>query len=688
MYPSSNSTSVSWPVIITALVAFISGVLAAVGHHLFYQSLDGKPAPALDERYRIFQGSVSRQEVNVAGGTAFAFLVKAALGTAISTAYVQLFWRALMQSATRKTLSNVATMFSVLSNPVFLFKIWTWWRFPMLLSLAIVAALLPLASILTPATLAVVQRQITPLPTAKLDVPSVGFISLNYVQDMTPPIVNFPRSGPSQYFYNGPSTAVIDIVQAVTVQGVVAPITPPATNTTWDTAFDGPALVCRNVSTQQSLAIRHNIMEANSNGGAHPGICQAYGFLAWTAYGTNQTATLPFQPMYNSSTYSLPEYDGLVSNIPVSLYIAVMPEAMQVVNFGDHSLTLFCEGKVDYSFNSTGDDATFLQCDAVVASYNTTFDYRNGLQAVEVNAEVLNDGAALLPLSSVFGPNQQTGWNGVAPFNASNANLLEQIDVDLLQLLSYQAIVDAFASLIAGSVSLPLNALEPAISTSILNTALAKSPELQFLTQPVGSAANFIYGSLQAGVSASNNTALNSLLTNVVSQPDTSLGLMIEDLFKKIVVSTMSVPELQPNHTSPYAPPKATVTTYAEHNVYVYAASRLWLAYGLAIVCTALAMGLGLFAISANDGTYTADFSTVLRAVQGARLSADMTMTKGDARGPLPSRLARASISLTPISSRGVEARGTPGSGDDGPSMMLLDREVSGCSDTIASEAP
>jgi hypothetical protein len=678
MHHSSNSSSVSWPVIITALVAFITGVLAALAHHLFYQSLNGKPAPALDQRYKILWGSVSKQEINTAGGTAFAFLVKAALGTAISTAYVQLFWRALMRSDSKKTLSDVDTMFSVLTNPVSLFKIWTWRRFPLLLNLAIVATLLPLASIVTPATLAIVQRQITPPPTAQFNVPNVGFASLNYVQDMTPPAINDPQYGPSQYFYNGPSTALVEIVQAVAAQGAVAPITPPATNTTWNTVFDGPALVCRNVSEQQALAIRNNTLDANPAAAS----CVAYGFLAWTAHGY-----LPFQTTYNSSTYNFPAYDGLASNTPVSLYIAVMPEVMTVDSYGDHALEIFCMDEDDIRFDLTGGNATFLQCEAVIASYSTTFDYRNGRQAVQVNTEVLNDGPTLLPQSSVFGPERLTGWSGIAPFNDSTTNITEQIDVQLLQLLSYQAIVDTFVSLIAGSVSVSTGNLEPDIGTSILHTALAQAPELQFLTQPIGSSGP-VYASLQAGVSASNNVALNSLLTNVVSQPNTSLGPMIEDLFKKIVVSTMSVPELQPNYTSPYAPPKATVTTYAEHNVYVYAASRLWLAYGFAIAFTALAMGVGLFAISANDGTYTADFSTVLRAVQGARLNADMTMAKGDARGPLSSRLARASISLTPINSRNVEARGTSSGGYDGPSIMLLDREVSGCSDTIASEAP
>ena len=121
-------SSVSWLVIATSLLAFVTGALAAIGHHLFYRSLAGTPAPDPSDRYTLYNRHLSKQEANIIGGTALAFMVKAALGTAISVAYVQLFWKTLLQSRKRSTLSMVDTIFSASANTLSLLRLWTWWR--------------------------------------------------------------------------------------------------------------------------------------------------------------------------------------------------------------------------------------------------------------------------------------------------------------------------------------------------------------------------------------------------------------------------------------------------------------------------------------------------------------------------------------------------------------------------------
>jgi hypothetical protein len=75
----------------TAMVsAFLVGCMLSFGHHLFYTKLAGTITPT--GRYNTFAGNqISKQELNTAVGTAFAFLVKAMLALAVSTAYVQAF---------------------------------------------------------------------------------------------------------------------------------------------------------------------------------------------------------------------------------------------------------------------------------------------------------------------------------------------------------------------------------------------------------------------------------------------------------------------------------------------------------------------------------------------------------------------------------------------------------------------
>lgn len=71
------------------LGGLIVGAFFALGHHLFYASLDNTPVT----HGTVFSSSISKQEFNVSIGLAFAFVVKACLVFSMSVAFVQLFWR-------------------------------------------------------------------------------------------------------------------------------------------------------------------------------------------------------------------------------------------------------------------------------------------------------------------------------------------------------------------------------------------------------------------------------------------------------------------------------------------------------------------------------------------------------------------------------------------------------------------
>lgn len=244
----SKRSSIHWKAPTTVLLAVVIGTLFALGHHLFYASLDGHPAP--NDDYTLLGSNFSKQQLNIAGGTAFAFLVRASLVTALSTAYIQMFWRAMTHRAREATLDSLDTTFSALNNIFSLLKLWAWWRHPLLWTLALAAWLLPLAAIVTPATLSVISAPVAPPRTSNETVPNVGFVSLNYVDSMTP--ANFqPQDGqnlPVEYYYQGPSKAVEQVVQAVAAEGSRLTVVPPAPNATWTLDFPGPALQCQNVS--------------------------------------------------------------------------------------------------------------------------------------------------------------------------------------------------------------------------------------------------------------------------------------------------------------------------------------------------------------------------------------------------------------------------------------------------------
>jgi hypothetical protein len=110
--------------------------------------------------------------------------------------------------------------------------------------------LLPIATVITPATLTV--GQISPPPEMR-DVQSVAYTSANmFTVSTISSNGSFLQTGgnwnTASYKYEGPSDAVSLIANAVGSQGGVLSVLPPAQNSTWNVSFLGPSMRCNNVS--------------------------------------------------------------------------------------------------------------------------------------------------------------------------------------------------------------------------------------------------------------------------------------------------------------------------------------------------------------------------------------------------------------------------------------------------------
>ena len=100
---------------VTVASSFICGVALAIGHHCFYQNLQGQRVPETSNFLsQITPYDVSDQQFNVSVGTVFAFLVKALLGVAVSTVFNQLAWIAVKTRTPKITV--IDDLFSVMSN--------------------------------------------------------------------------------------------------------------------------------------------------------------------------------------------------------------------------------------------------------------------------------------------------------------------------------------------------------------------------------------------------------------------------------------------------------------------------------------------------------------------------------------------------------------------------------------------
>jgi len=119
-------------------VSLLVGVLFSLGHHLFYKSLVNKSTST--GSYSIAGTNYPGQQVNIAIGTAFAFLAKAAFVLAVSTAYYQVFWRRITQDADNNrppTLAQIDSTFSAPTNIISLLRAPLWFRYPLLFLMAL-----------------------------------------------------------------------------------------------------------------------------------------------------------------------------------------------------------------------------------------------------------------------------------------------------------------------------------------------------------------------------------------------------------------------------------------------------------------------------------------------------------------------------------------------------------------------
>ena len=121
------------------LGGLLAGIVFALAHHLFYNSLEGKAALG-GRDYRFLGTDVSQQQTNIAIGTAFAFLSKASLVWAASVAYVQLFWRNLVsQKRAAPTLGRLDSIAHATDNFLILLNVKLWWSYSFMLLLATTA---------------------------------------------------------------------------------------------------------------------------------------------------------------------------------------------------------------------------------------------------------------------------------------------------------------------------------------------------------------------------------------------------------------------------------------------------------------------------------------------------------------------------------------------------------------------
>jgi hypothetical protein len=686
----AKANGIHWATPVWMFCAFIAGLLFALGHHLFYTGLAGTEAPT--GAYTIVGADISRQQLNTAVGTAFGFLVKSCLVLVISISFVQVFWNALRSSKEGgPSLSTLDSASGLLTNYLGFFEGSTWREFQMPLLLALIAWLVvahaslafrldtytsnrcvPMASIITPATLSVKSASISPVPTSALQVPNLGFATLNFVAPI-------PR-GPDGFCFNGPSQAVQRVVAAVTARGEMLAMPAPAPNASWELDFWAPSLRCQHLAGDERGDVWANILD---QWGEVTDYSYAPGYLAWTP---SPESYLPFIRDGDTTKLQSP-LPGI--DYSTSIYIATLPQFFNFLFmssnaphekgqfFGKDSLIYTypiaedlclpglqppeCYGQAAWATN-----ATLLRCDVKNSSYSTQFDYTNGLQSIKATTDPTKDSVPLVLQQCFDTPGMHE--------NRSNENSkMSNFDTAASQLLSYQSIIGVFHQTLLGSISMggygrPINTSSntpyqtdirtgalattrtpgATFNTSIGTTILMDTEDLAFVANFNGVNDTFMSLQMQIDEAEENKSEYQGMTNKQPTGTRGDLKSALETLFQNITISLMADEYLRPNYSSPHAPAQLTkVTFHNNHNIYLYSWSTLWIAYGSALFFTFIAMLIGLLSMLKNNVAYANNFSTVLRVAKTATMDVEILDGEGDGRQPLPVRLAKARVQMS-----------------------------------------
>ncbi|PVH69936.1 hypothetical protein DL98DRAFT_437971 [Cadophora sp. DSE1049] len=661
---------IHWRTPASMVGSLLIGCLFAIGHHLFYQSLTGKLTTTYT--YTVLGANLTSQQVNIAAGTAFAFLVRACLVSSVSLAYLQAVWYTAKNTRQSITLANMDVLLSALSNALSLADVFTWWKWPWLLLVALLNWLIPIAAIFTPATLSV---GVGSPPPRLLHVPQVAFTSLSLLADMhsngngdvSVNCWTYQIDSPewkekctvmTSHLYNGPSYAVTRVVAATAAQGAIIPVVPPAANSSWTLDFLGPSIKCHAVDDETRAQFKTSIANFTFS---QENCDRAPGYLAWTPRVSSRTGLRDILPYLRAEnkTYSFNTVSAKArfnQDLP-TLFVAVVPSLMEIDGVIYNMTSTACsirsnqtdQGQEDIS-RLFGSNTTMLRCDLYNSTYQADFDFVNGIQQVRVAVSNLED-TPLRAMASVYASSYQP-QRKCDILNKDNRLEVGELDCpfepSVLRTLSYQAVMDAFTQLLGGTLhwSQDINdGFKIESNTTITSTSLIDSPELAFLSN-----LNFVtnsssWPSLQNIDPQWNNSLYHGLSNKVTQDIKIPLQTGLETLFQNITISLASSPSLQFNASSAFFPPPTNVKLSTLQNIYVYSSYKLWLAYGLAISASTTIVVFGLVAIFLlNHASYSQTFSSSLRLARGAEMSVEVEKSDLDGRDPLPKYLEESSV--------------------------------------------
>lgn len=611
---------VHWQAPSVIILSFMAGFAFAIGHHAFYRSLDGK---SVDE-------TLMSQQVNIAIGTAFAFLVRATLVLAIGAAYWQIFWGTVLRR--QLLISHIDALAGILSSAADFTNLKALLGTQILLALAASSWLVPFASLLPPATLSVHSTNTTKIIGSHVPLLSFNDTSMAMTEIIPYTTLHDLDSDPRNFrvSYVGTSRRLCRQANVIAAQGNIPDHQSSYPNSTYFLKMTAPAVQCRPVSSAV-LQPFNDVMNCNviptTNASFNASACPH--FFAYLSWVPNATSLVPYD--FNTSNVFLPrigektgrrysDYVGSFEGGPATLFVAA--RAVMQPKLPDHWNVLNCtlfNASYELAFRSDASSrgiVSIAQIEEIgympATNLRSTFQYPlTPSDSVNLSYMALMECLGRLLAGSVADDSEYFGYD---------ERTLTYQNVDLTRTLL--PFTSELLPLVGMSRSTRPNQDPVAFDTTgYVNWTTIEAP------QPGDSLAPYMISLPQEAFAASTFNR--------------SLASGIEKVFQNITLSLFSDPAFL--KTSEYP---VNISLRHTYNTYTYSERNLLLSYSLALSLALLASIAGCAFILLNGASYSNRFSTILRTTRGPDLDSLIVGTHRDGTDPLPGLLANAYIQL------------------------------------------
>lgn len=658
-----------WHSSFSMYISFIFGLLCAVGHHIFYSSLHGKPAESQTEMLRY--------------GTFLAYAAKAGFSAAAISAFKQRIWVTVRSRF--MSISALDSMFAAAEDMTALVN----WEFikdaKAAFALVFFAWTTPLVVILTANTLLVEPRTIVSNTTC----PSVRTLNFSFedINDWREPtridgLFEIPVStwnttkrddqdDDDDWFdyYTGPSpnfqqTATLGafLQEVVARKNASYEVCGTGYNCTFNVDFTAPGYNCTEVASGVGSTPVNLTQET---GQAEPpfgtdillpqGQYSYYAYATGGEYSTTQLKNVGLAGIPNIPNSELPPHFGALRTEPV-IWIGYV--------------VLNKPGEVQPNRSDTGWQDAFtpkiFACEHRETDYVATFNYTSGAQYATMSKRTFGPPIINTTFIPSIEANDGTDDNITA---TPEENYVYPTDTARYRRVSaYHSIGYMLRQFVNGTVKVEDTLINPIQNTDAIQTKLLDPRNNYFPYPELMTRVQGLYEDLILSIFS------NPQFTEVVwaAKPSEQSGTLI-----KGGTPASSGARTGPGNKSDYL---YNCTRTRTGNAYAYHKRDLWIVYGIAVVLALACVAVGGLAVRENGGvTRNTHFSSVVAATRGPALEKVAWMGPLQDRGAVPRDVKRLRLGYGIMNDSKVGALG-PGSPppEIGPDPNLVGLEGEG----------